>query len=365
MRIALACPYAWEAAGGVQVHVRQLAVRLRRRGHQVLVLAPAGEPPPQAFVEAVGRPVRVPFNGSVARICPSRGSARRVRSALERFGPEVIHAHEPLIPSTGMFATRPGVAPVVATFHAYADRAVTFSAAAPALARVWRRLDVRVAVSEAAARFVTRRFSGDEVRIIPNGAEVEAFAEARPATGLPEGRRVLFVNRLDRRKGFAVMVEAFARLVERRPDAVLVVAGDGRERGAVGRLEPSVRARVVMLGSVAHHRLPPYHAACEVFCAPATGRESFGIVLVEAMAAGIPVVASDIPGYREVVRRGVDGILVPPGDAIALADAVAELLDRPDDARRFGDAGRERAKRYSWDVVVDEIESVYREVSRG
>jgi phosphatidylinositol alpha-mannosyltransferase len=364
VRIALACPYAWDATGGVQVHVRQLAARLLDRGHRVLVLAPASAPPADPHVVAVGRPVRVPYNGSVAPICPTPASAGRVRRALEEFGPEIIHAHEPLVPGTAMFASRFPGAPVVATFHAYADRAVLFSAVAPVLRGVWRRLALRIAVSEAAAAFVARRFRSDGLRVIPNGADVEAFAAAESAD-LPAGRRILFVNRLDRRKGFPDMLRAFALLSRRHPDALLVVAGDGRERRALRHLPSELRDRVLMLGSVPHHLLPPYHAACEVFCAPATGRESFGIVLVEAMAAGLPVVASDIPGYREVVRHEAEGILVPPSDPRRLADAVGRLLEAPDLARRMGQAGRTRARRYSWDQVAREVEAAYQEALGG
>ena len=364
MRIALACPYAWDATGGVQVHVRQLAARLLARGHTVMVLAPASASPDEPHVVAVGRPIPVPYNGSVAQICPTRASAFRVRRALKEFRPEIIHAHEPLIPGTARFAALSGGAPVVATFHAYADRALLFSVVAPLLRVVWRRIRVRIAVSEAAASFVSRRFRQDDIRIIPNGADVEAFAHAEPAR-LPKGRRILFVNRLDRRKGFSDMVQAFALILGRHPEARLVVAGEGRQRRALRQVPADVRERVVMLGNVPHDRLPPYHAACEVFCAPARGRESFGIVLVEAMAAGLPVVASDIPGYREVVRDDAEGILVPPSDPRRLADAVVRLLDEPDLARTMGAAGRARAHRYSWDRVAREVEAVYEEALAG
>lgn len=364
MRIALACPYAWDAAGGVQTHVRQLAARLRSRSHEVLVLTPAFDRPAEPYVKVVGRPVRIPYNQSVAPVAPWPAGYVLVRDALREFGPDVVHSHEPLVPGPSMFSvlTAPAPAPVVGTFHAYADRARLLDVAAPALRPVWRRLTVRLAVSEAAASFVEGRFREDAVRIIPNGADVEMFAHADPAP-LPDGRRILFVNRLDRRKGFGVMVEAFRRLAEERPDVLLVVAGDGEDRTAVRDLPIAIRARVVMLGDVPHRNLPSYHSACQVFCAPATGRESFGIVLVEAMAAGLPVVASDIPGYREVVRDGVEGLLVPPGDPEALAEGVGKVLDDPDAARRLGGAGRERAARYSWDVVAADLEAVYAEVA--
>ncbi len=364
MRVALACPYAWDAPGGVQTHVRQLAVRLRDLGHRVLVLAPAGSAPSESFVRAVGRPIRIPYNESVAPVAPTLGARGRVRAALREFRPDVVHAHEPLVPGVGMFAVRATRRPVVGTFHAYADRSALFSAAAPMLRPLWRRLDARIAVSEAAAAFVRARFREGGLAVIPNGVDVELFAEAEPAP-LPGGRRILFVNRLDPRKGFRVMVEAFRRLVADRPEALLVVAGDGAERTVVRDLAIEVRARVVMLGSVAHGDLPPFHAACEVFCAPATGRESFGIVLVEAMAAGLPVVASDIAGYREVVRDGVEGFLVPPREPGAVTEALARILDDPDYGRVLGKAGRERARRYSWDTVAREVEAVYREVTGG
>jgi phosphatidyl-myo-inositol alpha-mannosyltransferase len=361
VKVALACSYAWDAPGGVQVHVRQLAARLREGGHEVLVLAPMRGSPRERFVVAVGRPVRVPFNGSIAPIAPWPSSARRVARALGEFGPDVVHAHEPLVPSAGMFASRYPGAPVVATFHAYADRAYTFSLLAPLLRPVWRRLSARIAVSEAAAMFVRSRFRQDGLRVIPNGVDTDLFARAEPAS-LPEGRRVLFVNRLEPRKGFGVMVQAFRRLAMAHPDLVLVVAGDGPERGAIHRLPASVRERVVMLGNVPHDRLPSLHAASDVFCAPAIGRESFGIVLVEAFSSGVPVVASDIPGYREVVGDGVTALVTPPSDSAAVADAIALLLKDADLSKRLAEAGRQAARRYSWDTVVGEIETVYREV---
>jgi phosphatidylinositol alpha-mannosyltransferase len=362
MRILLVCPYAWDAPGGVQVHIRQLAVRLREHGQEVLVLAPSGSRPADPFLRVAGRPIRVPYNESVAPIAPFPRAFAATRKTLRSFRPDIVHVHEPFVPGPSMFAALSSKVPVVATFHAYADRSRLLAAATPVLRRIWRRLGVRIAVSDAAASFVSGPMGEGEVRIVPNGADVEMFAGAEPAP-LPEGRRILFVNRLDPRKGFRVMVDAFRLLAAERSDVVLVVAGDGAERPALSELPGEARSRVVMLGNVEHDRLPPYHAASEIFCAPSTGRESFGIVLVEAMAAGLPVIASDIPGYREVVRDGLDGLLVPPRDPGAVARAISELLDDPDTAKRFGEAGRSRAQRYSWDKVAAEIEEIYREAA--
>jgi phosphatidylinositol alpha-mannosyltransferase len=358
VRVALICPYAWDDPGGVQVHVRELAERLRSRGHEVAVLAPlrGGDPPPG--VRAVGRPVDVPYNASNAPIDPRPWAIRAVRHELRRFGPDVIHAHEPLAPSTSLWATLAARVPVVGTFHSGASRSRLYDVAAPVLRRVARRLAIRIAVSEAAARFAARRIGG-RFEIVPNGVDLDRFARAAPAS-LGEGPKLLFVGRLDRRKGFPVAVEAFGRLAADRPDVRLVVAGDGPDREAIAGLPPGVRDRVTMLGTVRNEDLPPVHAACDVYLGCAVGGESFGIVLVEALAAGVPVVASDIAGYSEVIRDGEDGLLVPPQNPPALAAAVVRVLDDPRLAERLRDTGRRRVRTFDWPVVTTAIEDRYR-----
>jgi phosphatidylinositol alpha-mannosyltransferase len=364
VRILLVCPYAWDVPGGVQVHIRQLARALEAKPHDVLVLAPARSttmaPPP---VRIVGRTAGVPYGGTVAPICFSRRSFRKIRRLVDVFEPDVVHVHEPLAPSTSMLATFAATAPVVATFHAFADRSRLMELAAPALRTVHRRIAVSIAVSRAAAEFLARAVPG-EVEIVPNGTDVERFAHPRAlAEGLPEGRRILWAHRLDPQKGFPVALRAFARLAAELEDVHLVVAGDGRDRGALELLSDRDRRRVVMLGAVPNDDLPQFHAAADVFVAPAVGQESFGVVLIEAMAAGVPVVASDIPGYREVVRDGVDGLLVPPRDPNALAAALRRVLDDPALASALARAGRDRAAEYSWDVVAPRIEAIYQRVT--
>jgi len=359
VRVALACPYAWDAPGGVQVHVRELGERLRARGHEVMALTPSRTHPAEPWVRAVGRPVEVPYNRSTAPIDLRPWSLRPVRQLLFAFRPDVVHAHEPFTPSTSMWATLSSPAPVVATFHSGAERSLLFDLATPVLRRVARRIAVRIAVSERAAAFARSRL-GREFRIVPNGLDVAAFAAAEPAD-LGPGRKLLFVGRLHRRKGFPVAVEAFRLLANGRPDIRLIVAGEGEERRALDRLDPALRARVTMLGTVSHQQLPRYHVACDLLVAPSLGGESFGYVLVEAMAAGLPVVASRIHGYDEVVRDGQEGFLVPPGDPRAVADAATTVLDDPTLARTMGQAGRARAARYDWAVVAEEIEAAYRE----
>ena len=263
-----------------------------------------------------------------------------------------------------MFAVLRSPAPVVATFHAYSARSGLFDVAAPILRLLWRRISVRIAVSQAASEFVTSRL-GNGVRIIPNGVDVDLFAGGQPAPELPPGRRLLWVGRLDRQKGFPVAVRAFGILAGEFPDLLMVVVGEGHDRDAIKQLPNGARDRVVMVGSVPHERLPPYYSGADVYVSPALGQESFGMVLVEAMAAGVPVVATNIPGYREVIRPDVDGVLVPPGDPVALAEAVRRVLSDPSLATRLSEAGLARAERYRWDVVVEEIERAYQDALTG
>ena len=361
MRIALVCPYAWDDPGGVQVHVRELTEYLLGRGHDAVVLAPARGRVTQPYVRPIGRPVDVRYNASNAPIDPRPWHRGRVRDTLRRFRPDVVHVHEPLTPSTSMWAVLEARAPVVATFHAASSRSLLFDAARPVLRRIAARIAVRIAVSESAAAFVRARLGG-RFEIVPNGTEVSRFAGARPAD-LGPGRKLLFVGRLEGRKGFPVALAGFARLAATRPDLRLVVVGGGPQGGMIDRLAPELRARVDAVGAVAHETLPTFHAACDVFVAPALGGESFGMVLVEAMAAGLPVVASDIDGYRDVVRANVDGILVPPGDPDALADGVARVLDDPSVAGRLRVAGPARAAGYDWAIVGGRLEEIYAEVA--
>ncbi|MEP6914162.1 MAG: glycosyltransferase family 4 protein [Acidobacteriota bacterium] len=357
MKILQACPYSWNSYGGVQNHVAGLSHHLARRGHDVLILAPGRSDAGDCMVSVVGRPVPVPYNRSIARICPSPLSAARVSAAMRRFQPDIVHVHEPFAPSTSMFAALLTDAPLVATFHAHIDRPTLFGVAAPLLRRIWRRLDVPLAVSAATATLLLSRL-GVHADVLPNGIDVGLFAGVRRAPQGP-GRRLLFVGRLDQRKGFAVMVRAFASLADRLPDLSLVVIGDGRDRDAVSSLAPHVRRRVTMLGARSREEVLSTYTSADIFIAPATGNESFGVVLLEAMAAGLPVVASDIPGYREVVRHDVEGLLVRPGDAAALGCAVERILADSCLASRLARAGRARVRDFAWETLVAGVESRY------
>jgi phosphatidylinositol alpha-mannosyltransferase len=363
MRIIQVSPYSWDAPGGVQIHIRQLTRHLQDRGHEVLVLAPGDVPQVRGHVQIVGRTFTTWANGSMARISVAPRTLARLSRAMRAFAPDVVHVHEPFAPAVGMHATLNAPAPVVGTFHSYFARDTMegrlYTAIAPLLRPIWRRVDRRIAVSRAARHSAKGRLGKGDVRIIPNGVEVERFAQALPALDVPAGRTLLFVGRLEPRKGLPYAMRAFAQLADRYPDLQFVVVGDGPERHAVDELPPALRARVHMKGKVSYEALPTYHRAADIFISPATGAESFGIVLVEAMAAGLPIVASNIPGYREVARDGRESVLVTPSDPGALATGIAHLLDHPEERVRLGANGVARADAYAWEHIIDELEQVY------
>lgn len=363
MRIIQVSPYSWDAPGGVQIHIRQLTKHLQERGHEVLVLAPGDVPGEREHVHIVGRTFTTFSNGSVAKISISPRTLAALTREMRAFAPDVVHVHEPFCPGISLKAVWSAPAPVVGTFHSYFDRETTegriYTAVAPLLRPIWRRVDRRVAVSQAARHSAKGRLGKGDVKILPNGVEVERFATAAPARDLPPGRKLLFVGRLEPRKGLPFAMQAFGQLADRYPDLSLVVIGDGPERAAVSAVPERWRSRVHMLGKVSYEALPTYHRAADIFISPATGAESFGIVLVEAMAAGLPIVASNIPGYREVARDGRESLLVAPSDADALAHGIARLLDHPQEAARLGANGALRALDYAWDHIIDELELLY------
>ncbi|BBL79938.1 GDP-mannose-dependent alpha-(1-2)-phosphatidylinositol mannosyltransferase [Rubrobacter xylanophilus] len=379
MRVCLVSPYSWSFPGGVLEHVDALACQLERRGHEVRVLAPNDpldlrtrllhprlgrhHPPPERVVP-VGRSLPFPANGSLANIAFSPRVWGTVRRAVKALRPDVIHVHEPLAPMVSLAALAAAEElrlPVVGTFHAnYPEGSVycrIFRVARALLDptdRIGRVLCERIAVSPAAAASAGRYFRSD-CWIIPNGVDVERFS---PPPGL--GRRpgeVLFVGRPVPRKGLPVLLEAFGRVLDAVPGARLVIVGSRPEDVDVPkRLLSSVEVRGVVDGEGLVRAM---HSA-EVLCAPSTGRESFGMVLVEAMAAGLPVVASDIPGYDRVITHGRDGLLFPPGDPEALAAALTGLLKNPTLRKRLAAAGLRTARRYDWNRVAGEVERVYR-----
>ena len=365
MRVALVCPYDLDVPGGVQAHVRQLAAALEDAGDEVVVVAPGrvdGDGG-RALVRVGGtRPVR--FNASVAPIAIGPASVSRTRRALREARPDVVHVHEPMVPWVGLSAALGSPAPVVATFHAWSDRHRLYALARPVGRLLRRRLAVRLAVSEPAAQYHARAlgWGAGQFRIVPNGVDVARFAAAQPFTDVAahDAPTLLFVGRLEPRKGLEPLVRAFTRLKADRPELVLHVVGEGAQLERCRRLLPDrLRADVHFHGRVPADEVPRWFASCDLYVSPALGGESFGIVLLEAMAAGTPVVASAIPGYCSVATDGIQGRLVPPGDVPALADAIGALLDNPALRSAMGAEGRRTAARYDWPVVAARVRANY------
>ncbi|MCX3062554.1 glycosyltransferase family 4 protein [Streptomyces beihaiensis] len=365
MRIGIVCPYAWDVPGGVQFHIRDLAEHLIRQGHEVSVLAPADDDTPlPPYVVSAGRAVPVPYNGSVARLNFGFLSAARTRRWLHDGTFDVVHIHEPTSPSLGLLTCWAAQGPIVATFHTSNPRSRAMIAAYPILQAALEKISARIAVSEYARRTLVEHLGGDAV-VIPNGVDVDFFARAEPR---PEwqGGTIGFIGRIDEpRKGLPVLMKALPKILAERPDTRLLVAGRGDEEEAVASLPKEMRGRVEFLGMVSDEDKARLLASVDVYVAPNTGGESFGIILVEAMSAGAPVLASDLDAFAQVLDQGTAGELFANEDADALAGAALRLLADPERRTELSERGSKHVRRFDWSTVGADILSVYETVTQG
>ena len=364
MKIAMVSPYDFTWPGGVTAHVSQLAQELTHCGHQVKVLAPHS-PARQSF-EAdafvpLGRSVPLPSGGSIARVSLSWWLYRRVREILEEECFDVIHLHEPLAPVLPLCVLECSNTVNIGTFHAYYSRQHLYRFSQPIVKRWHQRLHGGIAVSPAAHKYVHNFFPRD-YRIIPNGIDVDHFTDhAVPWPEYQDGKtNILFVGRLEKRKGLRYLLEAYSRLKWEYPDIRLIVVGPGNlDKVSQSILSARNPQDVVLVGGVSYQDLPRYYASADIYCSPATGQESFGIVLLEAMACGKPIVASAIEGYMGIVKDGEQGLLFPRRDSEALAETLAVLINHPDYAARLGSTGRKMVEQYRWNVVARQVETYY------
>ncbi|MCY0943399.1 glycosyltransferase family 4 protein [Streptomyces antarcticus] len=365
MKIGIVCPYSWDVPGGVQFHIRDLAEHLIRLGHEVSVLAPADdETPLPPYVVPAGRAVPVPYNGSVARLNFGFLSAARVRRWLHDGVFDVLHIHEPASPSLGLLACWAAQGPIVATFHTSNPRSRAMIAAYPILQPALEKISARIAVSEYARRTLVEHLGGDAV-VIPNGVDVDFFAKAEPKAEWG-GQTLGFIGRIDEpRKGLPVLMAAFPKIAEACPDVRLLVAGRGDEEEAVASLPAELRARVEFLGMVSDEDKARLLRSVDVYVAPNTGGESFGIILVEALSAGAAVLASDLDAFAQVLDQGGAGDLFANENADALAAGAITLLRDPARRAELSARGSAHVRRFDWSTVAADILAVYETVTDG
>lgn len=361
-QVALVSPYDFAQNGGVTEHVRQLTRQLRRRDIEVTILAPASAPVlDEPNLVSLGAVMPIPINGSIARTTLSPAVVDTVCTLLAQKQFDVIHLHEPLAPMLPLSVLNASPSPNVGTFHAAGERSLGYAASRKLLNWLAQRLTVRVAVSDSAARFAQQYFAGDYA-IIPNGVDTQRFSpQVEPLPEWQDGRpTVLFVGRFEEpRKGFGVLLAAFAAVQQALPDARLLVVGQGDAGAVASELQAADLREVHFLGLASAEMLPRYYRTADVLCAPSTGQESFGVILVEAMSSGCPVVASDIEGYARVVTHRQDGLLVPPCRPEALAVALLHVLKDKPLRRRLAAAGPSTAAHYAWSDVSQQVIDVY------
>jgi phosphatidyl-myo-inositol alpha-mannosyltransferase len=362
MRIGIVCPYSWDLPGGVQAHVRDLAENLIELGHTVSVLAPGDDDMPglPPYVVVAGKAVPIPYNGSVARIQFGIVSAARVRRWLRDGKFDVVHLHEPAAASLPLLACMIHDGPLVATFHMALTRSRFLSMFDTVLQPFFEKLSGRIAVSPAARKVIVEHLGADAV-VIPNGVTVSHYSHAAPLPGYPRaGPTIGFIGRYgEPRKGMDVLVGALELLAPHRRDLRLLVAGRGEADDFRAALPPGLVDRIDLLGLVSEADKARMMRSVDVYCAPNTGRESFGIILLEAMAARTPIVASNIDAFRRVLDGGAAGELFTRGDPGALATALAAVLDDPVRRRQLIAAGVKAVAPYDWSIIVQQVVRVY------
>jgi phosphatidyl-myo-inositol alpha-mannosyltransferase len=370
MKIALVSPYDFSYPGGVVRHISSLESNFTRMGHEVRIIAPASKPVADfgdRFI-SIGKPRPIPTSGSIARITISLNLAKKVKAALTEEKFDIIHLHEPLAPTLCTTVLRLSKTVNVGTFHATESKP-SYRWAKPLfsqyLEKWFKKLDGRIAVSRPAMEFINKHFPST-YDIIPNGIDTGHFSpDVAPLEQYQDGKiNILFVGRLEKRKGAEYLLRAYKLFKPDYPESRLIIVGPGKRRR--NKLEKEVSDSgvkdVVFTGNVDYDILPRYYKTADIFCAPATGHESFGIVLLEAMATGKPVVASDISGYASVISDGVDGLLVPPKAEVSLAHAITNLIKDERLRLDLGERGHQKAATFGWEHVSQRVMEYYTRV---
>ena len=358
-RIGIVCPYGWDTPGGVQSHVRDLAEYLINEGHFVSVLAPAiDDENLPSYVTSAGRPISIPYNGAVARVLFGPIAFSRVRHWISQGNFDVLHLHEPAIPSISLLACWAAEGPLVGTFHAAAKRQKVSFAVIPFLEPVIEKLNARIAVSEAARETLTEHLDTDAI-VVPNGIYASLYRDGK----LDErwtGNTIGFIGRFEEPlKGLSVLIDALPAIITEIPDIKVFVAGPGDSEDALKEIQPALRSRFTFMGRISEEEKANFLASVGLYIAPNTGGESFGIILAEALAAGASVVASDIPAFDSLLGHGEYGTLFESENPQDLAVKVVALLKDSVARKEIAQRGKNYAQAFDWDVVADKIYDVY------
>ena len=359
LKIGIVCPYSWDTPGGVQNHIRDLAEFLIAAGHNVSVLAPAiDETKLPDYVVNAGKPISIPYNGAVARVLFGPVAFARVRQWISQGDFDLLHLHEPAIPSISLLACWAADGPMVGTFHAAAKRQKIIFAIGPILEPAIEKLSARIAVSEAARLTLTDHLDTDAV-IIPNGIYVNRYSEGKSIQKW-SGNTIGFIGRFEEpRKGLSILVDALPVISRFAPDVRVLVAGPGDPEEVIENIDPQLRQRFEFLGKITEAEKADFMSSVAVYVAPNTGGESFGIILAEALAGGACVVASDIPAFDDLLGQGQYGALFESESATELAKVVIDLLRDENKRKELSSRGKERAQLFDWKVVAQQIYSVY------
>jgi len=360
-KIGMVCPYGWDTPGGVQIHIKELAEYFIGRGHDVSVIAPVSDESVvlEPWLVSAGRPLSVPFNGSVARVAFGPVATSRVRQWIASNNFDLLHLHQPEVPSLSLIACWAAEGPMVGTFHTASPKQRTLVAAGPILEPIIEKLTARIAVSEMARTTLREHFQTDAV-VIPNGIDLSKYSGAKIREEWSSDQSIGFLGRFEEpRKGLEVLLAALPVIAKALPKFQLFVAGPGDPDGILKSIPAQYRARITFLGRLSESEKADFLRSLSVYVAPNTGGESFGIILTEAMAAGAAIVASDIPAFAEVLSHGEFGRLFTAGDSNSLARAVIAVIQGRQERDVKSGLALHAAQRYGWESVATEIADVY------
>ena len=360
-RIGIVCPYGWDTPGGVQIHIKELADWLQKRGHEVSVLAPVTDEDnvKEPYVISAGRPVPIPFNGSVARVLFGPLASSRVKQWIENGNFDLLHIHEPAIPSIGLLAGWASEGAIVATFHASTAKFGAFNVLITPLDPLIERITGKIAVSEIARETLKERFDTEAV-VIPNGIHVEKFEIPQAKPEWSGEKNIGFLGRFnENRKGLELLIKSLPKVLAKHPDMKVLVAGPGEKESALKLIPQNLKKYFIFLGPLSEEEKVSFFKSISIYVAPNTGGESFGIILAEAMASHTPIVASDLPAFSSLLDGGKFGKLFRSEDSDALASALNEILSSPEKQAHYARLGFEKAKDLDWENVAESIFNVY------